>query len=75
LKELENLLFDDNSKEIIRNTKTIFAKDGTGTAARLHAWDMKTADYVGEYLTQVTIYRPTNVVYIESSDILHNKRQ
>lgn len=36
---------------------------------------MKTADYVGEYLTQVTIYRPTNIAYIDSSDILHNNPQ
>jgi hypothetical protein len=75
LKELENLLFGGDAEEIIRNTKTIFAKDGTGTAARIHAWDMKTADYVGEYLTQVTIYRPTNIAYIDSSDILHNNPQ
>lgn len=36
---------------------------------------MKTAEYVGEYLTQVTIYRPTNIGYIDSSDILHNNPQ
>jgi hypothetical protein len=36
---------------------------------------MKTAEYVGEYLTQVTIYRPTNIAYIDSSDILHNNPQ
>jgi hypothetical protein len=36
---------------------------------------MKTADYVGEYLTQVTIYRPTDIAYIDSSDILHNNPQ
>lgn len=67
--------FDTTPKEKIRNTKDIFFKDNTGNAARIHAWDMKTAEYVGEYLTQVTIYRPTNIAYIDSSDILHNKPQ
>ena len=74
LKEIGNL-FDDEAKETIRNTKTIFAKEGTGSAARLHAWDLKSAEYTNEFLTQVTIYRPTNVAYIDSSDILHNNPQ
>ena len=75
LKDYDSLLQDGVIKETIRNTKDIFAKDNTGTGARVHAWDMKTAEYVGEYLTQVTIYRPTNIAYIDDSDILHNNPQ
>ena len=75
LKDYDALLQEGVIKETTRNTKDIFAKDGTGTAARVHAWDMKTAEYVGEYLTQVTIYRPTGTAYIEDSDILHNNPQ
>ena len=47
-------------------TKEICNQSGNGTAARLHAWYMNVENYKGQYLTQIEVPYPANI--IASSD-------
>lgn len=56
IQQFQELLAGQSQHTFVRNTKAL-SEDRAVDHERVHAWDMKCADYVGEYLTKITLYR------------------